>query len=75
MARVTVAQLTIELASLREHVARREAEWESAQQQLAALRSTPAPQRSAPSTGSLSFKERCALAREMAKRSGTTVRV
>jgi hypothetical protein len=78
MARVTIAQLTTELASLREHCARREAEWEAAQQELAALRSASAPQRRstpAPAAGQLSFKERCALARDMAMRSGRAVRV
>jgi hypothetical protein len=44
MAKLTIKQLVDELAALREHCARREAEWEAAQTELAALRKQiPAP--------------------------------
>ncbi len=82
MAKLTNAQLTAELAALREHVARREAEWEAAQTELAALRKQvsaprpvkPAYVRPAPAPEWLLRKAALDAAREQAMKEGRCIK-
>lgn len=80
MSTLTKAQLVVELASLREHLARREAEYETAQQRIAQLEAqrpqrkpayTPRP----PSPEQLAIRAAMAKAKAVAMATGHTVRV